>query len=157
MTRFRNGSAPLLVAATLAVAACDRGPPARGADSAQTTGSTVQPAPATPSASTPMPVSPSGSTNASTAAQGSDLSNSTRATGTSNVYQPPSSDNPAPGAAAASATAGGTSADAVAGSASASRQTTSSQTRGTSVPPNDGTLPGGTTGSTGSRRGGGKS
>jgi hypothetical protein len=36
-------------------------------------------------------------------------------------------------------------------------ESVSSQTRGTSPPPNDGTLPRGTEGSTGSRRGGGKS
>ena len=131
MNSLRIGSFSLVVVAVLAVAACDRGTPPRAADSTQPIGGTVQPAPATASASTPLPVSPSGSTNASTAAQGSDLSNTTRATGTTNVYQP--------------------------GTASSSGQATSSETRGTSVPPNDGTLPGGTTGSTGSRSGGGKS
>jgi hypothetical protein len=39
----------------------------------------------------------------------------------------------------------------------ASNGTPSSRTLGTSPPPNDGTLPSGTEGSTGSRRGGGKS
>ncbi|MDQ6638277.1 MAG: hypothetical protein M3Z15_01240, partial [Pseudomonadota bacterium] len=84
----------------------------------------------------------------STAGTGNDLSNSTRATGSSNVYQPPSSDNPAPGGAPSASAAG---------AASAASQSVSSQTRGTSPPPNDGTLPRGTEGNTGSRRGGGKS
>ena len=144
-------------AAMLAVAGCDR-----GGDAARNAGSTsatlAQPAPPTPSASTPMPVSPSGTTNASTAAQGTDLSNSTRATGNSNTYQPPSGDNPAPGASGASVRGAGSAASGIPGAASSSTgQTTSSQTLGTSPQPNDGTLPGGTTGSTGSRRGGGKS
>jgi len=38
----------------------------------------------------------------------------------------------------------------------AASQSVSSQTRGTSPPPNRGTLPGGSEGNTGSRRGGGK-
>ena len=143
-------------AAMLAVAGCDRG--GDGARNAGSTSATLaQPAPPAPSASTPMPVSPSGTTNASTAAQGTDLSNSTRATGNSNTYQPPSGDNPAPGATGASVRGAGSAASGVPGAASSTGQTTSSQTLGTSVPPNDGTLPGGTTGSTGSRRGGGKS
>jgi len=88
---------------------------------------------------------PGTATPTSAASTPTDLSNSTRATGSSNTYQPPSSDNAAPAALAAS------------GAASATGQSTSSQTLGTSVPPNDGTLPSGTTGSTGARRGGGKS
>jgi hypothetical protein len=144
MTPLRTLSTAALVAAALA-AGCDRGTPAASNTGfRQPGGSAVQPAPATAAASTQLPVSPSGSTNASTAAQGSDLSNSTRATGNSNVYQPPSGDNAAPAAASGAAT-------------TSTGQATSSQTLGTSVPPNDGTLPGGTTGSTGSRRGGGKS
>ena len=112
------------------------------------TGSTVQATPPAAASSTPLPVSPAGLTNPSTAATGNDLSNSTRASGSSNVYQPPSSDNPAPGG---TATAG-------AGSpASAASQSVTSQTRGTSPAPNSGTLPGGTEGNTGTRRGGGKS
>jgi hypothetical protein len=87
-------------------------------------------------------------TNPSTAGTGNDLSNSTRASGTTNVYQPPSSDNPAPGNAANAGNAGN--------AASGPNQSTSSQTRGTSPMPNDGTLPGGTEGNSGSRRGGGK-
>ena len=148
MTRPRTGSILLSFAAALAVAGCNRGTPPPGVDATQPAASAVLPG--TASVSTPMPVSPTGSTNATIAAQGSDLSNSTRAGGTSNVYQPSSGDNPAPGA-----SAGGS--PAVAGAASSAGQTTSSETRGTSMPPNSGTLPGGTTGSTGSQRGGGKS
>jgi hypothetical protein len=147
MTRTSIASPALFaVAVACALAACDRGT-GSGADSARTTGSTVQATPAGATASTPMPVSPSGLTNSSTAATGNDLSNSTRASGTSNVYQPPSSDNPPPGGAAAG-TAGAAS--------SAASQSVSSQTRGTSLPPNDGTLPGGNEGNSGSRSGGGK-
>ncbi len=51
----------------------------------------------------------------------------------------------------------GGAANAANGASPAASQTMSSQTLGTSPPPNDGTLPRGTTGSTGSRRGGGKS
>jgi hypothetical protein len=136
--------APTLSAllAAVAVAACDRGA-APGADSARTTGSTVQAPPSRGAASTPLPVAPAGLTNSSTAGKGNDLSNSTRASGGSNVYQPPSSDNPAPNPTAAAP-------------ASAASQSISSQTRGTSPPPNDGTLPVGTEGNSGSRRGGGK-
>ncbi len=100
-----------------------------------------------PGASSSLPVPVSGQTNPSTSAKGNDLSNSTRASGNSNVYQPPSGDNPPPGG---TPTAGANSA------ASAASQRVSSQTRGTSPPPNSGTLPGGTEGNTGSRRGGGK-
>ena len=126
--------------------ACDRGA-APGREAASPTGSTVLPTPPTASSSTPLPVSPSGQTNPSTAGTGNDLSNSTRASGRSNVYQPPSTDNPPPGG---TPTAG-------AGSpASAASQSVTSQTRGTSPPPNSGTLPGGSEGNTGSRRGGGK-
>jgi len=136
---------PSLVSA-LAVAACDRGP-ASGSDASRPTGSTVQPPLPTGAAS--MPVSPTGQTptgqtNPSTAAMGNDLSNSTRASGSSNVYQPPSADNPASGA-AISASPG-----------PAASQSTSSQTRGTSPPPSNGTLPTGTEGNSGSARGGDK-
>lgn len=95
-----------------------------------------------------MPVAPSGLTNSSTAGTGMDLTNSTRASGSSNVYQPPSSDNPAPGGAPVGSAGR---------PASAASQSVTSQTRGTSQPPNSGTLPGGTEGSSGSRSGGGKS
>jgi len=132
---------PLLTA--LAVIGCDRGP-APTSDASRATGSTVQPPLPTGAASTPMPVSPGGQTNPSTAAMGNDLSNSTRASGSSNVYQPPSADNPASGA-AISASPG-----------PAASQSTSSQTRGTSPPPSNGTLPTGTEGNSGSARGGGK-
>ena len=132
---------PALVAA-LALAACDRRAP--GAESSPAAGSTVQATPSTAASSTPLPVSPSGLTNSSTASQGHDLSNSTRASGGSNVYQPPSADNPAANGAAAAAPASGAS------------QSVTSQSRGTNAPPNDGTLPIGTEGNTGSRRGGGK-
>jgi hypothetical protein len=150
--------AAVLAAATLALAGCDRGS-SSAADTTRAPGATTSSgqtpptttadvgsagAPASAAASAP----PSGMTNPSTAAQGTDLSNSTRATGNSNVYQPPSTDNPAPVQASAGVASG---------AASATGQSTSSQTLGTSPPPNDGTLPGGTTGSTGSRRGGGKS
>ncbi len=143
---------PIAMAATALFAGCNRSGtapttgsvPATGGASATSTESTTTGA-AGAAASTPLPVSPSGSTNASTAAQGNDLSNSTRAGGSSNTYQPPSTDNAAPGAAPAASSA-----------ASSNGQSTSSQTLGTSVPPNDGTLPQGTTGSNGSRRGGGK-
>lgn len=79
--------------------------------------------------SAPLPVSPPGLTNPSTAAQGNDLTNSTAATGHSNSYQPPSTDNPASGAANASAPA--------------ASQSVSSRTLGTSPMPNDGTVPSG--------------
>jgi len=92
----------------------------------------------------PTGQTPTGQTNPSTAAMGNDLSNSTRASGSSNVYQPPSADNPASGA-AISASPG-----------PAASQSTSSQTRGTSPPPSNGTLPTGTEGNSGSARGGGK-
>jgi len=94
-----------------------------------------------------MPVSPSGLTNASTAGTGNDLTNSTRASGSSNVYEPPSSGNPPPG---------GTPAGTAGAADAAASQSVTSQTRGTSPPPNDGTLPRGTEGNSGSRRGGGK-
>jgi len=87
-------------------------------------------------------------TNSSTAGTGNDLSNSTRASGNSNLYQPSSTDNPPPG---------GTPSAGAGSPASAASQSVSSQTRGTSPPPNDGTLPGGTEGTSGSRRSGGKS
>jgi hypothetical protein len=150
MTRLTFAPAFAVVAA-LSLAACDR-TPSQGAESARDTGTTVQPP--TASASTPMPVSPSGTTNSSTAARGADLTNSTRASGDSNVYQPPSSDNPPPGGGAA--TAGSAATGATSSTGSGTGQSTTSETRGTSVPPNDGTLPGGTTGTSGSRRGGGK-
>ncbi|MEO5845591.1 MAG: hypothetical protein ABIQ33_12210 [Caldimonas sp.] len=140
-------STSLVFITALALAGCDRGA-APGADSARSTGSTVQPTPPTASASTPLPVSPAGLTNSSTASAGNDLSNSTRASGNSNVYQPPSGDNPAPGAAV---TAGAGS------SASSAGQSTSSQTLGTSPRPGDGPLPKGAEGSTASRGGAGKS
>ena len=132
---------PLLLAAA-SLSSCDR-VSTPGAQSAQQTGTTVQPMSAMTAASTPMPVAPSGQTNSSTAGLGNDLSNSTRASGGSNLYQPPSTDNAPSGGTAASP-------------APAARQGVSSQTRGTSPPPNDGTLPGGTEGNTGSRSGGGK-
>ncbi|HEV7574561.1 MAG TPA: hypothetical protein VGO85_00835 [Caldimonas sp.] len=148
MTRPHSFASTFFVAvATLALVGCNRSA-APGADSTQATGSTVQATPPGAASSTPLPVSPAGLTNSSTASKGSDLSNSTSATGSSNTYQPPSSDNPAP-AATAAASAGN--------SASAARASVSSQTRGTSPPPNDGTLPRGTEGSTGSRGGAGKS
>lgn len=135
----------LSVALACPLAACDRGT-GSGADAARTTGSTVQATAPGAAASTPMPVAPSGLTNPSTAAAGNDLSNSTRASGSSNVYQPASSDNPAPGGSAGT----------VGSAASAASQSLSSQTRGTSPPPNDGTLPKGSEGNSGSRNGGGK-
>jgi hypothetical protein len=169
MSRLPLPLLSLIAAAALAATACDRpgspattpgngpgsdarsptsqGTTATGADSARGSDSTVQaPLPAG-GASTPMPVSPNGATNASTASKGNDLTNSTRASGNTNVYQPPSADNPAP----SGLTTG--SADPA---ASAPNQSTTSQTRGTSPMPNSGTLPGGTEGNTGSRRGGGK-
>ena len=148
MTRDRSPASlsTLLLLCGLALAACDRG--ASGSrDAGPMTGSTVQATPPTASSSTPLPVSPSGQTNPSTAGTGNDLSNSTRASGSSNVYQPPSSDNPPPG---------GTSSAGADSAASAPNQSVTSQTRGTSPPPNSGTLPGGTEGNTGTRRGGGK-
>ncbi len=132
----------LLVGAAASLSSCDRAA-APGAASAQPTGSTVQPTQTNAAASTPLPVSPSGQTNSSTAGSGNDLSNSTRASGNSNVYQPASTDNAAPNGSAASP-------------APAASQGVSSQTRGTSPPPNDGTLPRGTEGNTGARNGGGK-
>jgi hypothetical protein len=130
------------IVAALLVAGCDRGAPP-GAETSRSSSSTVQPTLPTGAASTPMPVSPSGQTNESTAGRGNDLSNSTRASGRSNVYEPASTDNPASGASATAA-------------ASGASQSTSSQTRGTSPTPNNGSLPGGTEGNSGSRRGGGK-
>lgn len=149
MALLRTVVPSALFAAVTVVAGCNRHDDAAAPGSATPTSADATPtregmsASAAAAASTPLPVSPAGSTNASTAAQGNDLSNSTRATGNSNVYQPPSTNNPAPAASAS-------------GAASSNAQTTSSQTLGTSVPPNDGTLPTGTTGSTGARRGGGK-
>jgi hypothetical protein len=142
--RSTSSLATAIGLAALALAACDRGTPS-GADTAPATPSTARADP--PAASPSMPVPVSGQTNPSTAGKGDDLSNSTRASGNSNVYQPPSSDNPPPGG---TPTAGANS------PASAASQSVSSQTRGTSPPPNSGTLPGGTEGNTGSRRGGGK-
>jgi hypothetical protein len=140
---MRSRVLALSILTALGVAGCDRGP-SPASDASRTPGSTVQPTPSTAAASTPMPVSPSGLTNPSTAAMGNDLSNSTRASGSSNVYQPPSADNPASGAAIS------------ASPAPAASQSTSSQTRGTSPPPSSGTLPSGTEGNSGSARGGGK-
>jgi len=146
MTRRRSpcSLSALIGLTALALAACDRGTPS-GAAAAPATPSMAQANP--PGASSSLPVPVSGQTNPSTSAKGNDLSNSTRASGNSNVYQPASSDNPPPGG---TPTAGANSA------ASAASQSVSSQTRGTSPPPNSGTLPGGTEGNTGSRRGGGK-
>ena len=150
MARITFPTAPALLALGLAcsLSACDRGT-GSGTDAGSTRniGNTSVPTTAPgAAASTPLPVSPSGVTNPSTAGTGNDLSNSTRVSGTSNVYQPPSSDNPAPGGTPAAAGA----------AASAASQSVSSQTRGTSPPPNEGTLPKGMEGNTGSRRGGGK-
>jgi hypothetical protein len=146
MTRPTFALPALTLCAALALAACDRAA-APGAESARDTGTTVQAAPPAATASTPMPVAPSGMTNSSTAGRADDLSNSTRASGSTNVYQPPSGDNPAPGG-----TPSGTAAD----PASAASQSVTSQSRGTSPPPNSGTLPGGVTGNSGSGGGGGK-
>src|SRR4051812_46580497 len=101
MAPLRALSIPLLTAAAL-VSGCNRGSAPGGADAGQATRSAAQPAAATPSASSPS----LGTTNASTAAEGSDLSNSTAATGKSNVYQPASADNRTPGGAAAAPVAG---------------------------------------------------
>jgi hypothetical protein len=137
-------SITLSVALAISLAACDR-VAAPGADSSR---STVQPTRSADAASTPLPVSPSGLTNPSTAQQGNDLSNSTSASGKSNTYEPPSAGaGPTPGA---SATAAST-------EPQAASQSRSSQSLGTRPPANDGTLPNGTEGSTGSRGGAGKS
>ena len=126
MTSIHTIPAALALATTLAITGCNRTAPS-ATDAGQTTGSTVQAAPPGDAASTPMPVGPAGLSNESTARQGNDLTNSTRATGGSNVYQSPSTDNPAPGNPGLAA----------AGSpSSAASQSLSSQSRGTSLPSN---------------------
>jgi hypothetical protein len=124
MDSLRTFALPsLAVAAALVIAGCNRTTPPSPA-SAQASDSTA-PGSANGAASTPMPVSPTGLTNASTANQGNDLSNSTGASGRSNLYQPPSSDNPPPAGPLASG----------AGSPSAAAsQSVSSQSRGTTPP-----------------------
>ncbi len=134
MTRLSPSPSPSIILTSLAVAAllgaCQRRD-APGAESAGATGITVQATPSQDAASTPLPVSPSGLTNSSTAAQGNDLSNSARAGGSSNTYQPASTDNPAPGGAASAPS-------------TAASQSVSSSTTGTQPMPNDGTTPNGT-------------
>ena len=141
---MRTSNIGLFLFAALAVGGCDRASAPASGNATSNTGSTVQATPPGAAGAASTPVVPAGLTNPSTAATGNDLSNSTRASGRSNVYQPPSADNPAPGAATA------------ASPEPAASQGVSSQTRGTSPPPPDGTLPGGTEGNSGSRRGGGK-
>ena len=141
---MRTSHTALFVLTALAVAGCDRASTPPSGDAARTTGSTVLATPPGTAGAASTPVVPAGLTNPSTAAMGNDLSSSTRASGRSNVYQPPSTDNPASGAATA------------ASPEPAANQGVTSQTRGTSPPPSDGTLPNGTEGNSGSRRGGGK-
>jgi len=146
MTDIRASSIALATAAAMNLSACDRGAPP--VEATRSTVSTVQPTRSPDAASTPLPVSPSGLSNSSTAQQGNDLSNSTSASGKSNMYEPSSASAPP-----AQGVAVGNSAD----HPSAASQSVSSQTSGTHPPANDGTLPKGTEGSTGARRGGGKS
>ena len=124
MDSARNTSRLIVtLAIALVLAGCDRAA-APAADTTQSRGSTVQPSSAQAGASTPLPVAPAGLTNGSTASQGNDLTNSTSASGRSNMYQPPSNNNPSPSPELATG-----------GSASAAAsQTVSSQTRGTSQP-----------------------
>ncbi len=72
------------LAAAVALSSCNR-TASPVAESAQSTGGTVQPTASPAVVSTPMPAAPTGITNSSTANRGNDLSNATRASGGSTV------------------------------------------------------------------------